>query len=90
LSLEENVTSYMPAEGLHQQSVFHKLKISPEATIEILERLAALNIHSASLFPDLHGYAQFIDQSLRLFGAKGDQCEPHLDFESLERLGWLG
>jgi hypothetical protein len=90
LSLQENVTRYMPLANLREQSMFHKLIISPEAIIKILERLAAVNIHSASLFPDLHGYAWFIDQSLRLFGAKSDQYERHLDFESLERLGWLG
>ena len=90
VSFQENVTCCMPTAELHQQSVFHKLKVSPGATIEILERLTAMNIHSASLFPDLQGYARFIEQSLRLFAAKSDQFESHLDFESLERLGWLG
>jgi len=90
LSLEENVTRYMPEEELRGALVLRKLKISPDAAIDILGRLAAMNIHSASLFPDLYGYSRFIDQSLRLFGAESDQYEPHLDFESLERLGWLG
>lgn len=42
LSLQENVTRYMPLANLREQSMFHKLIISPEAIIKILERLAAV------------------------------------------------
>jgi len=62
--------------------------INPQAGIEILARLSVMNIHSASLFPDLQGYAQSIEDSVLLFGK--NQQERLLDFESLERLGWLG
>lgn len=57
---------------------------------EILGRPATMNIHRASLFPDLQGYAQFIENSLMLFGMRSSHYSENIDFESLERLGWLG
>jgi hypothetical protein len=66
------------------------LIVNPEAGAEILGRLSAMNIHSASLFPDLHGFAQSIEDSLLLFRSDGEQQEKALEFASLERLGWLG
>ena len=90
LSFLSNVSKCVPVEDIRGQGVFRKLVINPSAAIEILARLSVMNIHSASLFPDLQGYARFIEQSLLLFGKDDQQQERHLDFESLERLGWLG
>jgi hypothetical protein len=55
-----------------------------------LLELSAMNIHHASLIPDLSGDTRFIEDNLLLFGADREQTERHLDFESLERLGWIG
>jgi hypothetical protein len=90
LSFHENVSHCVPLEDIPGQGVFRKLVINPQAGIEILARLSVMNIHSASLFPDLRGYVRFIENSLLLFGKDDQQQERHLDFESLERLGWLG
>jgi len=90
LPFGDNVSGCVPVEDLRGQGVFLKLVINPLAVIEILGRLSVMNIHSAALFPDLQGYARFIEQSLLLFGKDDQQYERHLDFESLERLGWLG
>jgi hypothetical protein len=87
-SFRDNVVTCVP--DIIRQGVFQRIIIDPQAGIEILARLSVMNIHSASLFPDLHGYAEFIENSVLLFGKDGQQMERHLDFESLERLGWLG
>jgi hypothetical protein len=89
-SFLQNVSKCVPVEDLRGQGVFRKLVIHPGAAVEILARLSVMNIHNAALFPDLQGYARFIEQSLLLFGKDEQQQEKHLDFESLERLGWLG
>ncbi|MBI3666581.1 MAG: FRG domain-containing protein [Acidobacteria bacterium] len=90
LSFGDNVTKHMPVNELSGMSLVHRLEIARGAATEFLERLSSMNIHSASLFPDLQGYTRFIEQCLLLFGAGDRQQEPHLDFESFERLGWLG
>jgi hypothetical protein len=89
-SFRENIKGCVPAEEIEGQGVFRRMVINPLAGVELLARLAVMNIHSASLFPDLGGYAKFIENSVLLFGKDERQQEPHLDFESLERLGWLG
>lgn len=89
-SFFDNVSRCVPVEDIKGQGIFRKLIINPETAIEILSRLSVMNIHNAALFPDLQGYTRFIEQSLLLFGKDNDQREQHLDFESLERLGWLG
>jgi len=86
LSFAENA----PAGQFKAQDVLSKkLVINPQVGVEFLSRLSAMNIHRAALFPDLKGYAEFIENSLLLYG-KDQQLERYLDFESLERLGWLG
>lgn len=89
LSFGDNMLNCAPVEDIAGQGFFRKLVINREAGIEILSRLSAMNIHSGALFPDLSGYARSIEESLLLYG-KDTQQERHLDFESLERLGWLG
>jgi hypothetical protein len=89
-SFNDNLLACMPGTGVKDQSVLHKLVIDHRAAPEILGRLATMNIHRASLFPDLQGYAQFIENSLMLFGMRGSYYSANIDFESLERLGWLG
>jgi hypothetical protein len=80
----------MPGTEVNDQGVLHKLVIDHRAAPEILGRLTTMNIHRASLFPDLQGYAQFIENSLMLFGMRGSYYSENIDFDSLERLGWLG
>jgi hypothetical protein len=69
LTLEANIIRYMPADALRDHSVFQKLVIAPDAAVGILARLSAMNIHSASLFPDIDGYVNFIEDNILLFGA---------------------
>jgi hypothetical protein len=90
LSFRDNVLKCVAVEDIRGQGVFRKLVINPTVAIEILARLSVMNIQDAALFPDLQGYARFIEHSLLLFGKDDQQQERHLDFESLERLGWLG
>jgi hypothetical protein len=80
----------MPGTEVKDQGVLHKFVIDHKVAPEILGRLTTMNIHRASLFPDLQGYAQFIEDSLTIFGMRGSYYSPNIDFESLERLGWLG
>ena len=90
LSLSENLLASMPGTEVKDQGVLHKFVIDHKVAPEILGRLTTMNIHRASLFPDLQGYAQFIEDSLTIFGMRGSYYSPNIDFESLERLGWLG
>ncbi len=90
LPLYTNLLTCMPNMEVKTQSVLHKLVIDHKVAIDILGRLTTMNIHSASLFPDLQGYARFIENSLVLFSKPSSNYGPNTDFESLERLGWLG
>jgi hypothetical protein len=47
---------YPPPEPEYPPISFLKLRIDPAAAVGILARLSAMNIHQASLFPDLSGY----------------------------------
>jgi hypothetical protein len=89
-SFNENILATMTENELRDQGLAQKLVIRQEMSVEALGPLSAINVHRASMFPDLDGYSRFINESLVLFGFQGDQYEPHLDLESLERLGWLG
>jgi hypothetical protein len=89
-SFLDNLLTCMPGTLVNDQNVIHKLVIDHGAAPEILGRLATMNIHRASLFPDLQGYAQFIENSLVLFGMPSSHYNQNIDFESFERLGWPG
>jgi hypothetical protein len=54
-SFENNMIASAPVAVIKGQGVFRKLIINPRVSIEILSRLWSMNIHSASLFPDLIG-----------------------------------
>ncbi|MGA3023293.1 MAG: FRG domain-containing protein [Bryobacteraceae bacterium] len=86
----ENLLGCMPGTEVRDQAVLYKFVIDNAAAPEILGRLSTMNIHQASLYPDLQGYAGFIENSLLLFGMRGSYYSPQADWESLERLGWLG
>ena len=90
IAFGESPRACMPGTEVKDQGVLHKFIIDHRAAPEILGRLTTMNIHRASLFPDLQGYAQFIEDSLAIFGMRGSYYNPNVDFESLERLGWLG
>lgn len=86
----DNLLACMPGTLVKDQDVLHKFVIDHSAAPEILGRLTTMNIHRASLFPDLQGYAQFIENSLVLFGMRSSYYSENIDFESFERLGWPG
>jgi hypothetical protein len=89
-SFSENLLGCMPDTEVKDQKVLYKFVIDHNATPEILGRLSTMNIHQASLFPDLGGYARFVENSLVLFSMRGSYYSEGADWESLERLGWLG
>ena len=89
-SFGENLLGCMSDTVVKDQSVLYRLVVDKSAAPEILARLSTMNIHQASLFPDLQGYARFIADSLVLFGMRSSYYSSLADWESMERLGWLG
>jgi hypothetical protein len=65
-----------------------KVVFSEKAAQEILPRLLQMNVHEASLFPDVHGYAQFVIDNVQIL-AKSGHTDWLVALEGLERLKWL-
>ncbi len=65
-----------------------KVVFSEKAAQEILPRLLRMNLHEASLFPDVHGYAQFVIDNVQIL-AKSGHTDWLVALEGLERLKWL-
>lgn len=80
----------MPDTEVKDQRVLSKFAIDKSAAPEMLGGLSTLNIRQASLFPGLQGYARFVEDSLVLFGMRSSSYSSAADWESMERLGWLG
>lgn len=76
----------MPAVGRNFpiDNLVKKLIFTPAAIQEIYPRLVRMNIHEASLYPDIHGYARFLsDNVLRIKRSKSRDWL--VEFEGLER-----
>ena len=58
--------SMMINTNVPDQPVLRKLTIGKDLRIEILKRLREMNIHSASLFPGLDGFAQSLKHDLEI------------------------
>jgi hypothetical protein len=66
-----------------------KLILTPAAIQEIYPRLVRMNIHEASLYPDIHGYARFLSDNVQRIKRSKDR-DWIVEFEGLERLKWPG
>ena len=85
-------TIYEPFEKcLTQQigsnDVVTKLLLSEEVITEAQRRLIRMNIHEASLFPDIHGYGRLVTDSIQALKRHPVQ-NWHLKLEALESFRW--
>jgi hypothetical protein len=69
------------------EMLLQKLILSERAIEESLGKLTKMNIHEASLFPDIHGYARFLSDNAQRF-KRSKSKDWIVEFESLERLKW--
>ncbi len=66
-----------------------KLILTDRAIEQSFGKLTKMNIHEASLFPDIHGYARFLSDNVQKF-KRSKSRDWIVEFESLERLKWPG
>jgi hypothetical protein len=67
------------------QPVVRKLEVSGRNRIEFLKRLRAMNIHRASLFPDLDGFCRFLTLNTEIRAKEAAQ-EDGPSFSDLRRM----
>jgi hypothetical protein len=73
----------------NDSTVVRKAVISAKGAKEILQRLASMNITSASLFPGLEGYSRSIVERYRVLQLL-PPSEKLVGFEALEEFDSLG
>ena len=87
-SFEWNLKALVEGRNFPLASAVRKLVFTPSAALQIFPRLAKMNIHEASLFPDLAGHARSVIDTLHILKAI-DNGKWLSALEGMEKLDWL-
>jgi hypothetical protein len=86
-TFEEALVRVALRENFPVSDIVRRATLTPQAVAVIVPRLFRMNIHEASLFPDVAGYALFVADNVRmLIQTSGDWMAA---LRGLERTNWL-